>query len=59
MLQYLNKSVNVVHEGLCSTNDELVYTGNSMRPTEPQDQPLDTHYMKFCSQRDKETSRLT
>lgn len=34
--KYLDKHVNVVHEGLCSADDKLVHAGNSMRPTHPQ-----------------------
>lgn len=28
---HLNEGVNVVHQGLCSTNDELVHTGDGVR----------------------------
>lgn len=32
MINYLKKGVYVQHESLCSTNDELVYTSNSVGP---------------------------
>lgn len=39
--RYLNKGVNVVHQGLRSSNDKLVHTGNSMRPKDTHEQPSD------------------
>lgn len=30
---YLNERIYVQHQGLCSADDELVHTGNGMRPT--------------------------
>lgn len=34
IVSYLNKGVDIVHQSLSSTNDELVYTSNSVRSVE-------------------------